>query len=77
MKVLHAARALIAITALTAVPLIGLTAPGYADTTCTGDTCVVNPGVHTPAGTVFVSASPNNAVTVQLTPAARSWRCSA
>jgi hypothetical protein len=49
--------------------MIGFAAPAFADTTCTGDICVVNQSVETAAGLVTVTVGAGNVVTVQLAPA--------
>ena len=41
--------------------------PAFADT-CTGDNCVIDSTVQTPAGLITVSTSPGNVVAVHLTP---------
>jgi hypothetical protein len=70
MTILKVRRSLVGVALATAL-LIGVAAPAaHADTVCTGDVCVVEPGVYTPAGMVTVSVSPTNVVSVHLTPLA-------
>ena len=69
MNTSSATRSIIAAAVVT-VSLLVAGAPAYSETTCGGDTCVVNNDVQTPAGPVTVNVTTDNIVTVHLTPTA-------
>src|SRR5450432_1049017 len=65
MKFCRSARSLVLASAIVAVSILGMAPAAHADAVC-GDTCVVNPGVQTPAGLVTVTATAANIVTVHI-----------